>query len=118
MSNFGQGTLEMRKNYIKLKARGLSVADIAKMYDISTPVVYANLQFIADTHNLKRNSLLIRKHGNNRLSGFDEEIYSDSFNLVAVYLKDDFALMKMDELKEVTRRIIDGVRNGAWPDNI
>ena len=117
MNNFGQGTLEMRKNYIKLKSLGLTVEDIAEKYRISTPVVYANLQFIADTHNIDRESLLIRKH-NNSIPDLKEGVYADPFNLVAVYSQDDFALMKMDELKAVTRKIINGVRNGAWPDDL
>lgn len=96
---------------------GLTVEDIAEKYGISTPVVYANLQFIADTHNIDRNSLLIRKH-NNSIPDLKEGVYADPFNLVAVYSQDDFALMKMDELKEVTRKIIKGVRNGAWPDDL
>lgn len=117
MNNFGQGTLEMRKNYIRLISLGLTVEDIAEKYGISTPVVYANLQFIADKHNLDRNLLLIRKH-NNSVPNTKIGVYADPFNLVAVYSRDDFALMKMDELKVATKKIISGVREGAWPDDL
>lgn len=51
-------TLQMMENYISLHEQGLSLKEIAVKYKLSTSLVYASLQEIADKAGVTRNSLL------------------------------------------------------------
>ncbi len=47
---------------MELHRKGLTIPQIAKKYNLSTPTVYANLQAIADQAGVSRESLLERPH--------------------------------------------------------
>lgn len=51
-------TLQMMKDYVELHRQGLSIAEIARRYHLSTRTIYTRLQEIADAAGVPRESLL------------------------------------------------------------
>ena len=62
MGKTSERTLRMKSEFISLHREGLSILEIAKKYDLSTPTVYSSLQEIADAAGVSRESLLERPH--------------------------------------------------------
>ncbi len=51
-------TKRMRKNFMKERREGKTIAQIAKEYEMNVSTVYSSLQIIADENNVSRESLL------------------------------------------------------------
>ena len=62
MGRCNERTLQMKAHFMELHRKGLTIPQIAKEYNLSTPTVYACLQEIADQAGVSRESLLERPH--------------------------------------------------------
>lgn len=60
--------IEMSKNFISLQNRGLSISEIADMYNLSKRTVYYELQAIADENGVSRKDLLENDYPETRQS--------------------------------------------------
>ena len=56
-------TKRMRKNFMKERREGKTIAQIAKEYEMNVSTVYSSLQIIADENNVSRESLLEKMSG-------------------------------------------------------
>lgn len=62
----------MKENFIRLHQQGLSISQIAKMFNVSEPTVYSNLEKIARMHGISRESLLQEKRESKRVKDMKE----------------------------------------------
>ena len=65
------------KEFMQYHEEGYSILDIAKIFNVDISTVYNNLQEIADSNNVSRESLLERKsstHDNPHMPFFKEKI--------------------------------------------
>lgn len=106
MGKVNERTLRMRNEFMNLHSQGATIAEIAKKFGLSVSVVYKDLNLIAETNGVTRESLLQRVHKehapfertpNKPLSEVDPE----TFNAHC-----DTAIAKIDDLLAEIRVII------------
>lgn len=62
MARKHERTLQMKEEFCELRAKGISISDIAKKYDLSLGTVYRSLDDIARANGCTRESLLTTPH--------------------------------------------------------
>ena len=85
-------TKRMRKNFMKERREGKTIAQIAKEYEMNVSTVYSSLQIIADEINVSRESLLEKMSGphswtddrkkRKKLEEVDVKLLSENFEAI------------------------------------
>ena len=105
-------TKRMRKNFMKERREGKTIAQIARIYGMTVNTVYSNLQIIADENNVSREALLQKTSGphcwnddrkkRRKLEEVDVKLLSENFesiaeNIDSIIQNIDNEMLKLEE---------------------
>ena len=109
-SKLSKRTQLMLKNFINLRSKGLSIAEIAEKYHLSTHTIYNRLQEIADQNGVKRSTLLDIVHKPHIITNRKDSNYSSTSveELISICSS---SKMKLYSLIEKVQECVEGEKN-------
>lgn len=95
-----ESTSLMKKEFIKLRASGMSIQDIAEKYGMTPANIYLHLQEIADENHVTREELLFIPHKTHIIKSNSKRLSKEAIS--PEELKKDFSeiLEKVDNILE------------------
>ena len=105
-----QRTHLMLKNFINLRSKGLSIAEIAEKYHLSTHTIYNRLQEIADQNGVERSALLDIVHKPHIITNRKDSNYSSTSveELISICSS---SKIRLNSLVEMVERCMEGEKN-------